>query len=45
MRRHLTKLAARKETRFIWTMVAIIVIILAIALWGYFTGGWNVSAN
>jgi hypothetical protein len=30
-----------RETRFIWVMIAIIAVIIGIALYGYFTGGWD----
>jgi hypothetical protein len=32
---------AQAENRFVWTMVIIILIILAIALYGYLTGAWE----
>jgi hypothetical protein len=31
----------REQTRFIWVMVIIIGLILAVALYGYVSGGWD----
>jgi hypothetical protein len=33
-----------RENKFIWVMVAVIAIILAMALYGYLTGGWEAKA-
>jgi hypothetical protein len=33
--------ANRRETRFIWVMIAIIAVIISIALYGYLTGAWD----
>jgi uncharacterized membrane protein len=33
-----------REQKFIWVMVAIIVIIVGIALYGYLTGGWETQS-
>jgi hypothetical protein len=35
--------SSKSETRFIWTMAAIITIIVVLALIGYLTGGWNAT--
>lgn len=33
----------KREKRFIITMMAILAIIIAIALYGYFTGAWDTN--
>jgi hypothetical protein len=40
-RRQLTKIQSRKETRAIWVFVMILVLIFALAAYGYFTGAWE----
>jgi flagellar basal body-associated protein FliL len=42
-KRRMTDAEGRKETRFIWVMVAVVVLILLMALFGYLTGRWEES--
>jgi hypothetical protein len=40
MKKRMSESEARKETRAIWAMVIIIMVVVALALYGYLTGSW-----
>jgi hypothetical protein len=41
MKRRMTEREGKRETRIIWTITIVIVIIIGIALYGYMTGAWE----
>lgn len=41
MKRTVSKRRAKVENKLIWTIVIVIVLVIGLALYGYFTGAWD----
>jgi flagellar basal body-associated protein FliL len=41
MKRHMTEAEGRKETKVVWLMVIVIVLLIALALYGWLSGAWQ----